>query len=86
MNTKYSETRMNITRAMKNALLMISEDKHYVCDWRTIVRLTEAGFVSYEDGRAQITQAGKELLASGLLFKKPGLTKTRPFAVAKKYG
>jgi len=77
---------MNITRAMKNALLMINEDKHYVCDWRTIVRLTEAGFVSYVDGRAQITSAGRELLSSGVLFRKPGVAKARPFTVAKKYG
>lgn len=53
---------MNVTRKMRVALLMIREDSHYICEWQTIVRLTEAGFISYVDGRACITSEGRELL------------------------
>lgn len=85
---------LNITQKMRTALLMISEDSHYVCEWQTIVRLTEAGFISYIEGRACITPAGKELLAtprpklSHKLASAPGLARARSKeweGIAKKY-
>ncbi len=70
---------MNITRKMRLALLMISLDSHYVCAWQTIVRLTEAGYISYEDGRAHITKEGRALLRKPLnSAAKPGLKKANP--------
>ena len=92
---------INITRKMRIALLMIREDNHYICEWQTILRLTEAGFISYVDGRARITPMGRELLATPYVRKepasssklscKPGLARTKSKeskeceAIAKKY-
>ena len=74
---------INVTRKMRIALFMISEDSQYVCKWQTIVRLTEAGYISYIDGRACITPLGRELLSH-----KPGLARaqSRDWTATKKYG
>ena len=74
---------INVTRKMRIALFMISEDSQYVCKWQTIVRLTEAGYISYTDGRACITPMGRELLSH-----KPGLARaqSRDWTAMKKYG
>lgn len=50
---------------------MISLDKHFVCNWQTILRLTEAGYTSYEDGRAHITKEGRALLRKPLAKAHP---------------
>lgn len=74
---------INITRKMRIALFMISKDSQYVCKWQTIVRLTEAGYISYIDGRACITPLGRELLSH-----KPGIARaqSRDWSASKKYG
>ena len=74
---------INVTRKMRIALFMISEDSQYVCKWQTIVRLTEAGYISYTDGRACITPLGRELLSH-----KPGIARaqSRDWSASKKYG
>ena len=74
---------INVTRKMRIALFMISKDSQYVCKWQTIVRLTEAGYISYTDGRACITPMGRELLSH-----KPGLARaqSRDWTATKKYG
>ena len=77
---------LNVTRKMRIALIMIREDNHYVCEWQTILRLTEAGYISYSDGRACITTLGRELLATPRhkpLMRKP-LAKARPRPTLKR--
>ena len=77
---------LNVTRKMRIALIMIREDNHYMCEWQTILRLTEAGYISYTDGRACITTLGRELLAtpwSKSLMRKP-LAKAQPRPTLKK--
>ena len=55
---------LNVTAAMRIVLYMISEDRQFSCKWQTVVRLTEAGYISYIDGRTCITPLGRELLAT----------------------
>ena len=55
---------LNVTSAMRIVLYMISEDRQFSCKWQTVVRLTEAGYISYIDGRTCITPLGRELLAT----------------------
>ena len=77
---------LNVTRKMRIALIMIREDNHYVCEWQTILRLTEAGYISYSDERACITTLGRELLATPRprpLMRKP-LAKARPRPLLKR--
>ena len=74
---------INITRKMRIALLMIREDNHYICEWQTILRLTEAGFISYVDGRARITPMGRELLAMPYVRKDPVCRGTGPASGSK---
>ena len=76
---------LNVTRKMRIALLMIREDNHYVCEWQTILRLTEAGYISYTDGRACITALGRELLSTPRkpLMRKP-LAKAHPRPLLKR--
>ena len=77
---------LNITRKIRIALIMIREDNHYVCEWQTILRLTEAGYISYTDGRACITTLGRELLATPRhkpLMRKP-LAKAHPRPLLKR--
>ena len=75
-----SPLELNVTRKMRIALIMIREDNHYICEWQTILRLAEAGYISYTDGRACITTLGRVLLATPRprsLMRKP-LTKAHP--------
>ena len=74
---------INITRKMRIALLMIREDNHYICEWQTILRLTEAGFISYIDGRARITPMGRELLSMPYMRKDPACRGTGPASSSK---
>ena len=55
---------LNVTAAMRIVLYMISKDRQFSCKWQTVVRLTEAGYISYIDGRTCITPLGRELLAT----------------------
>ena len=81
-------TGLNVTSAMRIVLYMISEDRQFSCKWQTVVRLTEAGYISYIDGRTCITPLGRELLATprhATLSQKriaksikPGLKKAHP--------
>lgn len=72
-----STIELNVTKKMRLALLMISLDKNFICNWQTILRLTEAGYISYEDGRAHITKEGRALL------RKP-LAKAHPRPISNK--